>query len=696
MGASRSKPQPEVPTTSDSQCSYNIFTGNCTADRGYLNSSCTPYALRCYTTNAQAQCSADSECSTSWTGECINRAGAGSLYCRHSGPYGACECYVPTYNARVWPSTTTSNRMYFPERCIPSYAPNDAAVGYAYSGGGTRSYCAMMGYLRFLSKINAQNNAQYVSTVSGGSWFHAVYAFAQRSVSSARLLGAGRIPQTVTLQNLEADNFGDSAYMGQRAADADIVKYVLQALLPGSDVPFDEAYNWTIGKIFLEPYGLNANVPAALNAAHAADIEARNRGLGPALFPADNTPFWLCGATVLYDPLASRGVYVPLIMTLLYSGVPRSINFTPTGGVWIETFALGTNAPGSYVPPTLTNAACATASPSASNNATSISVPSVRNTVPCLRTMIGTSSGALASAVYENNKSTILEKLIPTFRLWSPQFPGQTVTSNVADGSFSDNTGIVALLARGIRKVVSFVNPEEVLADKNTCIGQIAALFGQLPAGCDLTGVFDRNGQQVFKNSEYSGFLQKLLDSKNKGGPTFARASLDVIQNYAYGVEGGYRAEVLMIVLQPSLEFNALLPQEVRNEIAPGKLLANFPNYLTLFQNKLPLKDAGIAQLTKRQVNLLASYTEWCLGHPTVQSQMADMYGVTMQRFTCSNDFKCLPSIVGPYTTAGECTEQCIPGYYCNREGGAGGAPLCQPSRGGPFSAIEDCNKACI
>jgi hypothetical protein len=691
MGASRSKP--EVPTTSDSQCRYNFLTGNCTADKGYLNSTCTPYALRCYTTNAAAQCSADAECSTSWTGECVNRAGAGSLYCRHTGPYGACECYVPTYNARVWPSQTVQNRMYFPERCLgASMEMNDMAVGYAYSGGGTRSYCAMIGYLRFLSRINAQNNAQYVSTASGGSWFHAVYAFALRTVSSARLLGASRIPQTVTLANLDQDNFGDGAYMGARAADADIVKYVLQALLPGSDVPFDEAYNWTIGKIFLEPYGLNANVPAALNAAHASDIEARNRGLGPALIPADNTPFWLCGCTVLYDPLGSRGVYVPLIMTLLYSGVPRSINFTPTGGVWIETFALGTNAPGSYVPPAVTNPACGVAS--ASNNGTLISVPSVRNTVPSLRTMIGTSSSALASALYESNKSTILEKLIPTFRLWSPQFPGQTVTSNVADGAFSDNTGIVALVARGIRKVVAFINPEEVLVDKNTCIGQLAALFGQLPAGCDTTGVFDRNGQQVFKNSEYAGFIQKLLDSKRGGGPTFARASLDVLQNYAYGVEGGYRAEVLMIVLQPSTEFFNLLPQDVQNEIAPGKSLANFPNYLTLFQNKLPLKDAGIAQLTKRQVNLLASYTEWCMGHPTVQSQMADMYGITMQRFTCSNDFKCIPSIVGPYTTAGDCSAQCIPGYYCNKDAGA--APQCQPSRGGPYPVLEDCSAACI
>jgi hypothetical protein len=289
MGGSRSKPQPEVPTTSDSQCSYNIFTGNCTADKGYLNSTCTPYAFRCYTTNAQAQCSADSECSTSWTGECVNRAGAGSLNCRHSGPYGACECYVPTFNARVWPSKTSTNAYNFPERCIPNFAANDGAVSYAYSGGGTRSYTAMIGFMRFMSKIGAQNSAQYVSTVSGGSWFHGLFTFASGKVAQQQLLGFSRTPQNMSLHNLDNDNFtandATNMFLGARVTDADNTKYLLLALAPGSDVGFREIWDYIVGKIFLEPYGLNDNVPIALNKAHAEDIEARNRGLGPAIYP---------------------------------------------------------------------------------------------------------------------------------------------------------------------------------------------------------------------------------------------------------------------------------------------------------------------------------------------------------------------------------------------------------------------------
>jgi hypothetical protein len=682
MGASRSKP--EVPTTSDSQCRYNILTGNCTADKGYLNSTCTPYALRCYTTNAAAQCSADSECSTSWTGECVNRAGAGSLYCRHTGPYGACECYVPTYNVRVWPTRSTTNAYNFPERCN-GVVTNNLAVGYAYSGGGSRSFAAMIGYMRFMSKISAQNNAQYVSTVSGGSWFHAAFSFASAKFSQDTLLGFSRTPQNISLKTLDNDNFtpndATNMFLGARVTDADVVKYMTLGLAPGSDVGFSELWQYVVGKILLEPYGLNDNVPIAMNAAHAQDIESRNRGLGPALVPVQNSPFWICNGSVIFDSLDAKGIVPPLVMTALYSGVPNVLDNQPIGGVWTETFALGAPSPGGGVVVPLT-----VASPMQCPNFTTLLLQNSRNNVPSLKTLISVSSAGYTNYLFNNSKSTILESLNPSFNFWSPSYPGVTVKSDVTDGQYYDNSGVVQLLARGVRKVVSFVNSDNVLDDPAAdcpCPSDVSQLFGSSNKCGATSGAYDTI--QVFKKSEFQPFFDKLRASKALGGPTFARAQLEVLPNFAYGVEGGFTVDLLVILLQPSPEFNALLAPEVVAEMAPGMSLERFPNYKTIFHN------LAVFELTRRQVNLLSSYTEWCITHFDVQAELADLYGVPKTRYMCTDTFQCEMALVGAYDSNADCAKECKSGYTCQL---FNGSPACLVTRGGSLTKAA-CESTC-
>ena len=78
-------------TTSDSQCNRDWWNGGCEADSGYNPDTCVEYAGRCYSTTAR-QCTRDSQCGLSWTGECTNNGRGSSLYCRHSGAYGSCVC----------------------------------------------------------------------------------------------------------------------------------------------------------------------------------------------------------------------------------------------------------------------------------------------------------------------------------------------------------------------------------------------------------------------------------------------------------------------------------------------------------------------------------------------------------------------------------------------------------------------------
>ena len=80
-----------IDTTSDSQCNRDWGDGGCEADSGYNPDTCVEYAGRCYSKTAR-QCTRDSQCGVSWTGECIKSGGGSSLYCRHDGAYGSCVC----------------------------------------------------------------------------------------------------------------------------------------------------------------------------------------------------------------------------------------------------------------------------------------------------------------------------------------------------------------------------------------------------------------------------------------------------------------------------------------------------------------------------------------------------------------------------------------------------------------------------
>ena len=50
-------------------------------------------------------------------------------------------------------------------------------LGFAFSGGGTRAATATLGQFRALHHLNWLSRAQYVSTVSGGTWGSLAYTF---------------------------------------------------------------------------------------------------------------------------------------------------------------------------------------------------------------------------------------------------------------------------------------------------------------------------------------------------------------------------------------------------------------------------------------------------------------------------------------------------------------------------------------
>ena len=89
------------------------------------------------------------------------------------------------FNAKIYPTYVSPNNFNFPELCANnmygSRIPDINKVSIAISGGGSRSASTMLGYFRALNNLGYKNKAQYVSTVSGGSWFYGMYSFCQNN-----------------------------------------------------------------------------------------------------------------------------------------------------------------------------------------------------------------------------------------------------------------------------------------------------------------------------------------------------------------------------------------------------------------------------------------------------------------------------------------------------------------------------------
>lgn len=145
---------------------------------------------------------------------------------------------IPTWNAKLWIYNKDASKFIYPEQTDYFNVTNKSGVGIAISGGGNRSYSASIGYVRALLNIkighgkNAFENAQYLSSISGGSWFSGTLLFALGRkldpLTIGELLGVNTPPEFITYENLKTINNYDN-FMGKRASEKDVVLLMLEA-----------------------------------------------------------------------------------------------------------------------------------------------------------------------------------------------------------------------------------------------------------------------------------------------------------------------------------------------------------------------------------------------------------------------------------------------------------------------------------
>jgi hypothetical protein len=226
-----------------------------------------------------------------------------------------------------------------------------------------------------------------------------------------------------------------------------------------------------------------------------------------------------------------------------------------------------------------------------------------------------------------------MESLLPkNTRDVIPKYDIYGKKAMLSDGSFVDNNGILPLLARGAKKIIIFDMTDSPLINynKNSCDTQIQPLFGiQQGSKCEIYQLAGTTCQ-VFNREDYTEkVLNRYVDSFEKGGPVFARDYFEVIPNELNGIKGGYNVDLLFISLQPTKNFTDRLPENIRKEITNESILTdnylgefnNFPNYATLFQN-----TEGAINLKLSQVNLLSTYTDWCLYQHPIKEMIEEMF----------------------------------------------------------------------
>ena len=205
----------------------------------------------------------------------------------------------------------------------------------------------------------------------------------------------------------------------------------------------------------------------------------------------------------------------------------------------------------------------------------------------------------------------------------------------LVDSGHVDYLGIMPLLARGVKKIIAFVNTDipikaRGLLDGGYVVGvekAVSALFGYQPdekATGDAYRLMSSGGQEqrypylrdgrVFESTQYVPLVETLFKKKVAGDPTVVlQKGVRVVKNTSFGIEGGYRVDILWVYNDlPSRWWKQLSP-EVAGCISGGffngrskgcyKTYFNFPHYNALFD----------LYLESEQVKLLSNMAYWML-----------------------------------------------------------------------------------
>jgi hypothetical protein len=474
-----------------------------------------------------------------------------------------------------------------------------------------------MGHLRALEDLNVMASVDAVSSVSGGTWASSVYMFANRKLN--KLLGAPTVPSQLSPEVLSQTppELGATATTDWQSTAA-------WKLFEGA--PWDKLWQYMCGAALLKPFALDA-----LDAFMAPDLETAQRiqtenphlKNSKFLIPQRGRPktFVINGAVLApLGYVANGSNIVSLQMSPDFTGSPFYPNGSEVvyggnvkplqrlvGGGFVETFAFGGSAP---------------IEPWQEDERAKVMSPALPFS---LVDAVGISSAAPGFALAKSYPD--LAGLVdPQVQYWpvghsSSSVVPSAMTYEMGDGGNLENTGLLAMLQRGAKKIGWFVNgyfpikvPVDICTpswtltpkfDPNGMISdQIYDKFGFGYASKGFNGVSEFIGNnQVFDSDQLVPLLCALKELVDQGKPAVHKITQTVLQNSWWGIEGGFTVDLVLVYNNKCADFEASLPEATQELIGKkGGELETFPYYKT-----------GVGGLTSAQVNLLAAQAEYAV-----------------------------------------------------------------------------------
>jgi hypothetical protein len=520
-------------------------------------------------------------------------------------------------------------------------------LGIAFSGGGTRSASATLGQLRGLEQNGWLSRVRYMTAVSGGSWAAVPYTYAQK-ISLVGLLGEPKPLDPKTIDTVpsgllatrivnsglghvgvvEAPSFLPDTIAGR---DLNQTRRYLQMARAGirkirkRDLPEPNRQNKTyahmLGQIFLDGVVEDWNRKQyAWDDASAVDMSTSGKPLGDFItMDAADRPFLIVGGTLVKPNGLDYPRLIPVEYTPLYTGVRQQ--FGQIGGTYVSPWAYDrlTIAPRSsthvLVGPKPTERPFTLADVIASSGA-----------APQLTLMLG---------------DKVPERFRPALRQASLAFPAfnnlavrsgapNPVSAELAhgDGGFTDNFGIMPLLARQVHNIIVFVNSMSEYRNNE----QLQSYFMPLEM---RDGNGDKTMNPVFDTDKYLQVLRGFdASTKARGGAIFCEKNWTVKSNELYNIRGYNGLNICWVYNYMAEAWRDGLPNEIKAWLTPpnpnqlskqAKDLQHFPYYKTFGENR-----TKVIKLKPLQVNLLADLAAWSISNRQAVDAIVQTFGADL------------------------------------------------------------------
>jgi len=233
-----------------------------------------------------------------------------------------------------------------------------------------------------------------------------------------------------------------------------------------------------------------------------------------------------------------------------------------------------------------------------------VTAPLLCRSVPPLIQVAGISSGFIAQNYANSQNETMWEIMgCEELNYWDGlKFEGRKM--GFADGGGTDNMAIFPALRRGVQKLVICCaiggEPGPTFARDNY---DISGYFGAVPEDVEISvgsgkiaiDVWNRH-LQVFPPERCDELVQKMLEQHEAGEPLRVRVQMQVLENVAQGVKGGYDVDTLWLFNSGLRKWcESGLPDETRQRIEED--IKGFPYMSTMKLDYTPAEVTCLNQL---------------------------------------------------------------------------------------------------